>query len=111
MINVVFYCVVLSRFSVLLYCTPILFNSTPILFHAIQENLAIPNHISVAGSYRAPNVLSRNSNQSLNTHTPPSVSLSVIALETDLIVWTSVSQTGPISLYLWLLYLLLAGIY
>lgn len=68
-------------------------------------------YLYFCASYHVLDVYSHNSSRSLNTHVPPSVSLSVIGLETDLIVWMCVSQTGQILLYLWLLYLLLTGIY
>lgn len=52
--------------------------------------LALFNHISLsAASYFVPNVYSHNSSRILNSHMPPSVSLSVIGLETGLIVWMS----------------------
>lgn len=91
------------------------FHSAVFPFYCIllKKSPAISNHTSVSSQLSSSllYVDSHSSSQSLNTHTPPSVSLSVIGSETDLIVWTSVSQTGHKLLYLWLLCLLLAGIY
>lgn len=93
------------------------FSSIQLYFHfyciLLKKSPAISNHTSVSSQLSSSllYVDSHSSSQSLNTHTPPSVSLSVIGSETDLIVWTSVSQTGHKLLYLWLLCLLLAGIY
>lgn len=84
-----------------LCCTFKLFSSSlhnfhsvllPFYFILLSIYLAVSDHISVSRPLSC--TYSDNSSQTLNTHTPPSVSLSVIGLETDLIVWTCFHKLG-----------------